>query len=375
MGIVSPGVKVALRWFLSHGAAVQFTSCLLGSISRRLRIELDSRSRSKHNLYLTRSLREFLLHYSKRWSSHPTVKNLLSTLASPTKMYAGLSVARNDCWDWLIKAYQDLPPSYSEASASTSSETRAADSPNRSQADARPLPPLSPLKVTNYVSTVRLNGAVKNSWVIDPQMVIPAPLLSSLGPGETEADRKNLYIRTNNGKVVADVTLVSNASNRRHRDFALFHAETLNGSITFDLVSKRVGLNRFKRTDASVSMTIHCNHMGLHASQFAFTFTRWTAPSTSPSLAPSVASSSVMGPGRPPAIPQARCPPKYSIAKRMARPPSSLLASSMNPISAKTHGLATRSMQRQWMGQSTSNMTTKWKSRNGVIMLEILWGW
>lgn len=93
------------------------------------------------------------------------------------------------------------------------------------------------------VSTSKLSGSIKGTWVVDPAIIIPAPLLPNLCPGETEETRRNLYLKTNNGAIAADVTLVPRASVRDGRQRVTLAASTLNGSVKFSLV--RISRFRF----------------------------------------------------------------------------------------------------------------------------------
>ena len=87
------------------------------------------------------------------------------------------------------------------------------------------------------VSVSKMSGSVKGTWVVDPAIIIPAPLLPSLLSGETEQSRRNLYLKTNNGPVAADVTVVSRTSVKDGRKRVTLATTTLNGSVKVALVS------------------------------------------------------------------------------------------------------------------------------------------
>lgn len=66
---------------------------------------------------------------------------------------------------------------------------------------------LPPVKPSNYVSITRNNGSVKNVWVLDPSLNIPASLLPPLSPEETEETRRNFDLKTFNGAIEADISI------------------------------------------------------------------------------------------------------------------------------------------------------------------------
>ncbi|RXW22747.1 hypothetical protein EST38_g3117 [Candolleomyces aberdarensis] len=100
--------------------------------------------------------------------------------------------------------------------------------------------PSEPLpKATNFVSLFKLNGSVKGTWVINPTIPLPAPFLQPVDPSQTENVRKNLYLKSHNGAVSADVSLVPTVSDEASRveqsSFVVLEAETFNGSVTLKL--------------------------------------------------------------------------------------------------------------------------------------------
>ncbi|KAG1729510.1 uncharacterized protein EDB91DRAFT_811235 [Suillus paluster] len=93
------------------------------------------------------------------------------------------------------------PPSYysnpsgQDATTSTSSSSHLVQPPFKS-------------KPTNYLNLFSEHSSMKGEYVIDPCMSIPASLLPPLRPEESEADRKNLCLRSTNGSVNAEVWLL-----------------------------------------------------------------------------------------------------------------------------------------------------------------------
>jgi len=81
----------------------------------------------------------------------------------------------------------------------------------------------SKLNPTNYVSLFRAsnpqrrlfsrsNASIKGTFTVNPFLHIPSELLSPLGHGEREADRKNLRLQVENGGIDVDINLVGDAS-------------------------------------------------------------------------------------------------------------------------------------------------------------------
>lgn len=134
---------------------------------------------------------------------------------------------------------QDPPPSYTPTPDSDAIPGAIADmAPNQSRRDTPRAPAQKP---TNMVFISKLSGSVKGFWVIDPAIVIPAALLpKSQYPnfGLTDEPRTNLLLKTNNGAIAADVTLVPRASEsiKDGRSRITLAATTFNGSVKFALV-------------------------------------------------------------------------------------------------------------------------------------------
>ncbi|KAG1811829.1 uncharacterized protein BJ212DRAFT_1277475, partial [Suillus subaureus] len=66
-------------------------------------------------------------------------------------------------------------------------------------------PPSNP---TNFLSLILKDKPIRDCYVIDPLMQIPFSLLPPLNTGETDQDRKNLYLRTRDGSIDADIWLI-----------------------------------------------------------------------------------------------------------------------------------------------------------------------
>ncbi|OAX40556.1 hypothetical protein K503DRAFT_714257 [Rhizopogon vinicolor AM-OR11-026] len=67
---------------------------------------------------------------------------------------------------------------------------------------------LPPARPTNFLSLILKDKPIRGCYVIDPLMHIPLNLLPPLSDGETERDRKNLYLRTKDGSIDADIWLI-----------------------------------------------------------------------------------------------------------------------------------------------------------------------
>lgn len=65
-----------------------------------------------------------------------------------------------------------------------------------------------PSKPTNLLSLVFKDKPIRGCYVIDPLMQIPPSLLPPLNAGEKDQDRKNLYLRTKDGSIDADIWLI-----------------------------------------------------------------------------------------------------------------------------------------------------------------------
>ncbi|KAG2151153.1 uncharacterized protein EDB93DRAFT_296409 [Suillus bovinus] len=86
------------------------------------------------------------------------------------------------------------PPAYSKPVQHTSS--------------SRPTELQPPSKPTNFLSLILKDKAIRGCYVIDPLMEIPPSLLPPMNTGETDQERKNLYLRTKDGSIDADIWLI-----------------------------------------------------------------------------------------------------------------------------------------------------------------------
>ncbi|RXW22758.1 hypothetical protein EST38_g3118 [Candolleomyces aberdarensis] len=127
----------------------------------------------------------------------------------------------------------DSPPPYTPLPGGADG-VQAPDMP-RAVPTRRPTLPTP--KASKFVSLAKPNGAIKGTWSIDPSLIVPAPFLPPLQRGETDQSRKNLYLKTNNGAITADVTLVTGLSRSTSdaRSAVSFEALTFNGSVKFSL--------------------------------------------------------------------------------------------------------------------------------------------
>ncbi|KAG1871469.1 hypothetical protein F4604DRAFT_1530067, partial [Suillus subluteus] len=66
-------------------------------------------------------------------------------------------------------------------------------------------PPSNP---TNFLSLILKHKPIRGCYVIDPLIQIPTSLLPPLNVGETDKDRRNLYLRTKDGSINADIWLI-----------------------------------------------------------------------------------------------------------------------------------------------------------------------
>ncbi|KAG2054319.1 hypothetical protein BDR06DRAFT_884551 [Suillus hirtellus] len=86
------------------------------------------------------------------------------------------------------------PPAYSTHVQHTSSSSPTVFQP--------------PSKPTNFLSLILKDKPIRGCYVIDPQMEIPLNLLPPLNTGETDQERKNLYLRTKDGSIDANIWLI-----------------------------------------------------------------------------------------------------------------------------------------------------------------------
>ncbi|KAG1906300.1 uncharacterized protein F5891DRAFT_1004958 [Suillus fuscotomentosus] len=112
----------------------------------------------------------------------------------PQNEYAEVEEAGKDQTEAANNAMDDAPPpSYSTHVQHTSSSGSTVFQP--------------PSKPTNFLSLILKDKPIRGCYVIDPQMEIPLNLLPPLVTGETDQERKNLYLRTKDGRVVGRTTL------------------------------------------------------------------------------------------------------------------------------------------------------------------------
>ncbi|KAJ7895467.1 hypothetical protein B0H14DRAFT_2680552 [Mycena olivaceomarginata] len=111
----------------------------------------------------------------------------------------------------------DPPPAYSNPNSGAADSKASAKrppsldapppSPSSSSLPPTPVPPPS-VKPTNFLSLSRGNGSIKGTYVIDPRLKIPAPMLPPLAADETEATRRNVFLHTSNGSMDVDLFVV-----------------------------------------------------------------------------------------------------------------------------------------------------------------------
>jgi len=113
----------------------------------------------------------------------------------PQNEYAEVEEAGKDQTEAANHAMDDaLPPAYSTHVQHTSSSSSTVFQP--------------PSKPTNFLSLILKDKPIRGCYVIDPQMEIPPNLLPPLNSGETDQERKNLYLRTKDGSIDADIWLI-----------------------------------------------------------------------------------------------------------------------------------------------------------------------
>ncbi|KAK7034661.1 hypothetical protein VNI00_012303 [Paramarasmius palmivorus] len=118
---------------------------------------------------------------------------------------------------------EEPPPEY-EATASTSTSTSQPRTQEYTTQDvpspASPTPsvPSTPAQpapngqTVNYVVVNRPLGSIDCSYILDPSLRIPTRFLSALDVGESEADRKNLVLKSKLGTIVANIALYHQTS-------------------------------------------------------------------------------------------------------------------------------------------------------------------
>lgn len=93
------------------------------------------------------------------------------------------------------------PPSYYNNTSDQNAVAGASSS-------SIPPQPTFKSKPTNYLHLFNEHSSIKGEYVIDPGMNIPTSLLPPLRPEESEADRKNLSLRSKHGSVNAEIWLL-----------------------------------------------------------------------------------------------------------------------------------------------------------------------
>lgn len=113
----------------------------------------------------------------------------------PQNEYVEVEEAGKDQTKAANNAMDDAsPPAYSTHVQHTSSSGSTAFQP--------------PSKPTNFLSLIHKDKPIRGCYVIDPQMEIPLNLLPPLNTGQTDQERKNLYLRTKDGSIDADIWLI-----------------------------------------------------------------------------------------------------------------------------------------------------------------------
>ena len=118
------------------------------------------------------------------------------------------------------------------------------------------------MKTVNYVSITRTHSSVKETFIIDPSLFIPAFLRPPLTSGETEETRKNLKLESTHGNINADVTLVGNTNTEIHslqrNNRVKMLLRSTHGGVTAKIVSHRFVLC----SRLSLTLSIHHCSMG-----------------------------------------------------------------------------------------------------------------
>ncbi|KAF9240444.1 hypothetical protein BU15DRAFT_87655 [Melanogaster broomeanus] len=110
-------------------------------------------------------------------------------------------ITRIDWRDCFQNPVDDLPPPYD-------AHAPVAPVPSGSSATA-PSSTLPPgVKPCNLITLIEKDSAIRGAYVIDPRLQVPANLLPPLITGQTEAERKNLYLHTRDGTVDISIWLI-----------------------------------------------------------------------------------------------------------------------------------------------------------------------
>ncbi|KAF7350168.1 hypothetical protein MVEN_01319300 [Mycena venus] len=115
----------------------------------------------------------------------------------------------------------DPPPAYSnsQSDAQQVAKTKPVDTS---------LPLIPAVKPTNFLALSRGNNSIKGTYVIDPRIKIPQPMLPPLAADETEATRRNMYLHTSNGSIDVDLFVVGDGEYKQKVNISL---KSSNGSL------------------------------------------------------------------------------------------------------------------------------------------------
>jgi hypothetical protein len=72
-------------------------------------------------------------------------------------------------------------------------------------------------KPSNFLYLIRKHQSIKDKFVINPSLQIPAPLLPPLGEDESEAERKNLKLFSATGNIDVEIHLTADVGNGDRR--------------------------------------------------------------------------------------------------------------------------------------------------------------
>ncbi|PPQ77967.1 hypothetical protein CVT24_006141 [Panaeolus cyanescens] len=94
----------------------------------------------------------------------------------------------------------DAPPSYTMTASSSSSPSASGDYTTMGTRQ----PPIG-VESANFVQIIRTEDSVRGTWVIDPNLVIPAAFLPPLPAGLDSSQRMNLHLESKEGCVQGEV--------------------------------------------------------------------------------------------------------------------------------------------------------------------------
>jgi len=140
----------------------------------------------------------------------------------------------------------DPPPAYSNSQSDSQPLAKA----------AAPLPLIPAVKPTNFLALSRGNNSIKGTYVIDPRIKIPQPMLPPLAADETEATRRNMYLHTSNGSIDVDLFVVGDGEYKQKVNISF---KSSNGSISARLntpATIRPPIN-LKAQSSNGTVTIH----------------------------------------------------------------------------------------------------------------------